>query len=39
LLCIEPLKISKERLVRKIGEISDYELSKLKESLGDILRY
>lgn len=31
--------ISKDRLVRKIGEISESELSYLKEGLDDILRY
>jgi len=31
--------ISKERLVKKIGEITEDELNKLKESLDDILRY
>ncbi len=31
--------ISKERLVKKIGEITEDELSKLKESLDDILKY
>jgi mRNA interferase MazF len=31
--------ISKERLVRKIGEITDGELVGLKQGLDDILRY
>jgi len=31
--------ISKERLVKKIGEITDEELNELKEGLDDILRY
>ena len=31
--------ISKERLVKKIGEITDEELYELKEGLDDILRY
>lgn len=31
--------ISKERLIRKIGEISESELAQLKEGLVDILRY
>jgi len=31
--------ISKERLVNKIGNISKEELSTLKQSLDDILRY
>ena len=31
--------ISKERLVKKIGEITEEELNELKEGLDDILRY
>ncbi len=31
--------ISKERLVRKIGEITDDELKAIKQGLNDILRY
>ena len=31
--------ISKERLIKKIGEITEEELSELKEGLDDILRY
>ena len=31
--------ISKERLVKKIGEITEEELTELKEGLDDILRY
>ncbi|MBN1199343.1 MAG: type II toxin-antitoxin system PemK/MazF family toxin [Bacteroidales bacterium] len=31
--------ISKERLIRKIGTISETELEKIKAGLGDILRY
>ncbi len=31
--------ISKERLVKKIGEITEDELNELKEGLNDILRY
>ena len=31
--------ISKERLVKKIGEITEGELTELKEGLDDILRY
>jgi len=31
--------ISKERLVKKIGEITEDELNELKEGLDDILRY
>jgi len=31
--------ISKERLIRKIGTISEAQLEQLKKGLGDILRY
>ena len=31
--------ISKERLIKKIGQISDNQLEKLKDGLNDILRY
>lgn len=31
--------ISKDRLLRKVGEISEAELAHLKEGLDDILRY
>jgi mRNA interferase MazF len=31
--------ISKERLIRKIGTISETELEQIKAGLGDILRY
>ncbi|MFV0266373.1 MAG: type II toxin-antitoxin system PemK/MazF family toxin [Draconibacterium sp.] len=31
--------ISKERLVKKLGEISVQQLTELKEGLNDILRY
>lgn len=31
--------ISKERLVKKIGRITDKQLAELKQYLGDILRY
>ncbi|MCY1720905.1 type II toxin-antitoxin system PemK/MazF family toxin [Prolixibacteraceae bacterium Z1-6] len=31
--------ISKERLVKKIGRITDQQLEELKQGLGDILRY
>jgi len=31
--------ISKERLVRKIGEISEVQLNEVKNCMGDILKY
>ena len=31
--------ISKERLIKKIGQISENQLEKLKDGLNDILRY
>ena len=31
--------MSKDRLIKKIGSISEKELSQIKECLGDILRY
>ncbi|PWH82249.1 type II toxin-antitoxin system PemK/MazF family toxin [Brumimicrobium oceani] len=31
--------MSKERLIKKVGEISEKELSEIKECLNDILRY
>lgn len=31
--------ISKERLIKKIGQISEKQLEKLKDGLNDILRY